>query len=112
MNLINILVPLLICIKVLRCATVGGTWILKQHGVVGFGRKKAANEFVRLLVKSRDRLLNKVSASIATIYKKGKKSDPGHFRLVSLTSVISKTMESFLGDAIVDHLMGNNETTY
>ena len=47
-------------------------------------------------------------ATIAAIYKKGKKSDPGNYRPVSLTSVISKMMESIVRDAIVAHLMKNN----
>ena len=47
-------------------------------------------------------------AIIAAIYKKGKKSDPGNYRPVSLTSVISKIMESIVRDAMVTHLMKNN----
>ena len=47
-------------------------------------------------------------AIIAAIYKKGKKSDPGNYRPVSLTSVISKVMESIVRDAMVEHLVRNN----
>ena len=47
-------------------------------------------------------------AIIAAIYKKGKKSDPGNYRPVSLTSVISKVMESIVRDAMVEHLIMNN----
>ena len=50
-------------------------------------------------------------AIIAAIYKKGKKTDPGNYRPVSLTSVISKMMESIVRDAIVTHLMKNNLIT-
>ena len=50
-------------------------------------------------------------AIIAAIYKKGKKSDPGNYRPVSLTSVISKIMESIVRDAMVTHLMKNNLIT-
>lgn len=46
-------------------------------------------------------------AIIAAIYKKGKKSDPGNYRPVSLTSVISKVMESIVRDAVVEHLIKN-----
>ena len=46
-------------------------------------------------------------AIIAAIYKKGKKSDPGNYRPVSLTSVISKIMESIVRDATVEHLLKN-----
>ena len=48
------------------------------------------------------------NAVITAIYKKGLKSDPGNYRPVSLTSVISKVMESIIRDAIVVHLMENN----
>ena len=47
-------------------------------------------------------------AIITPIYKKGNKSDPGNYRPVSLTSVISKTMESILRDVILNHLVENN----
>ena len=47
-------------------------------------------------------------ATIAAIYKKGKKSEPGNYRPVSLTSVISKVMESIVRDAMVEHMMKNN----
>ena len=47
-------------------------------------------------------------AIISSIYKKGKRSDPGNYRPVSLTSVISKIMESIVRDAVVDHLVQNN----
>ena len=50
-------------------------------------------------------------AIIAAIYKKGKKTDPGNYRPVSLTSVISKIMESIVRDALVTHLMKNNLLT-
>ena len=36
------------------------------------------------------------------------KSDPGNYRPVSMTSVISKVMESIIRDAIVEHLVKNN----
>ena len=48
---------------------------------------------------------------MTAIYKKGKKTDPGNYRPVSLTSVISKIMESIVRDAIVIHLMKNGLIT-
>ena len=45
-----------------------------------------------------------LKAVITAIYKKGMKSDPGNYRPVSMTSVISKIMESIIRDAIVEHL--------
>ena len=49
-----------------------------------------------------------LKAVITAIYKKGVKSDPGNYRPVSMTSVISKIMESIIRDAIVEHLVKNN----
>ena len=43
-----------------------------------------------------------LKAVITAIYKKGMKSDPGNYRPVSMTSVISKIMESIIRDAIVE----------
>ena len=49
-----------------------------------------------------------LKAVITALHKKGMKSDPGNYRPVSMTSVISKIMESIVRDAIVDHLVRNN----
>ena len=48
---------------------------------------------------------------MTAIFKKGKKTDPGNYRPVSLTSVISKIMESIVRDEIVSHLMKNGLIT-
>ena len=48
-----------------------------------------------------------IRASITAVYKKGLKSEPGNYRPISMTSVISKTMESIILDAIVVHLIKN-----
>ena len=50
-------------------------------------------------------------AVVAPIFKKGKKSSPGNYRPVSLTSVICKVMESVIRDHIMDHLYRNNLLT-
>ena len=47
-------------------------------------------------------------AVITAIHKKGSRSDPGNYRPISITSVLSKVMESFVRDAIVTHMMNNN----
>ena len=48
------------------------------------------------------------SAIITPIYKKGKKSDPGNYRPVSLTCVPCKQCESLIKDAIVEHMTIND----
>ena len=52
-----------------------------------------------------------VKASITAVYKKGLKSESGNYRPISMTSVISKIMESIIRDAIVAHLMKNGILT-
>ena len=42
------------------------------------------------------------------IYKKGDKSQAGNYRPVSLTSVICKVMETFIKNALNEHLVNNN----
>ena len=43
-------------------------------------------------------------ANVVAIFKKGTKSVPGNYRPVSLTCVVCKLLESFIRDAIVDHM--------
>ena len=47
------------------------------------------------------------SANITPIFKKGSKTDPSHYRPISLTSVPCKLMESVIKDHIMDHLLIN-----
>ena len=47
------------------------------------------------------------SANISAIYKKGKKSDVGNYRPVSLTSISCKIMESIIRDSIMKHFLKN-----
>ena len=47
-------------------------------------------------------------AEVRPIFKKGSKSSPGNYRPVSLTSVVCKVFESFIRDALYDHLTSNN----
>ena len=49
-----------------------------------------------------------LKATVTPIYKKGIKNSPGNYRPVSMTSVISKLMESILRDEIMTHVMQNN----
>ena len=47
-------------------------------------------------------------AIITAIHKKGMKCLPENYRPISITPVISKLMESFVRDAIMDHLIKHN----
>jgi hypothetical protein len=47
-------------------------------------------------------------ANVSPIFKKGKRSSPGNYRPVSLTSNVCKIMESIIRDEIVKHLKENN----
>ena len=47
-------------------------------------------------------------ATITAIYKKGTKSSPNNYRPVSITSIISKVMESIVRDAILSHMIKDN----
>ena len=47
-------------------------------------------------------------AEVRPIYKKGKKSSPGNYRPVSLTSILCKILEGFIRTALYDHLVSNN----
>ena len=47
-------------------------------------------------------------AEVRPIFKKGKKTDPGNYRPVSLTSIICKVFETFVRDALCNHLSENN----
>lgn len=47
-------------------------------------------------------------AHVSPIFKKGKKSAPGNYRPVSLTSVCCKVLESILRDIFIEHFKSNN----
>ena len=47
-------------------------------------------------------------AEVRPIFKKGKKTAPGNYRPVSLTSVMCKVLEGFIRHAMYDHLVSNN----
>ena len=47
-------------------------------------------------------------ANVTPLFKKGDESNPGNYRSISLTSVVSKLMESILRDKIVEFLEKNS----
>ena len=47
------------------------------------------------------------SANISSIFKKGKKSEVGNYRPVSLTRIVSKLMESIVRDNVMEHFVRN-----
>jgi hypothetical protein len=47
-------------------------------------------------------------ASVTPIFKKGQRSEPGNYRLVSLTCILCKLMEGLIRDHITQHLIDNN----
>ncbi len=51
------------------------------------------------------------NANVTPIFKKGKKTDPGNYRPVSLTSVSCRILESIIRDDLMKHLMGNDLLT-
>ena len=47
--------------------------------------------------------------SITSIFKKGKKDDPGNYQPVSVTSVLQKVMEQTLQETMLRHVEGREE---
>ena len=47
-------------------------------------------------------------ANVTPIFKKGKKTDPGNYRPVSLTSVCCRILESIIRDDLMNHLPRND----
>ena len=47
-------------------------------------------------------------ANVSPIFKKGAKNKAENYRPISLTSIICKLMESFVKEAIINHMMDNN----
>ena len=52
--------------------------------------------------------LDRKRANITPIYKKDDKRDPENYRLVSLTSILCKIMESIIKDHLLKYLKDNN----
>ena len=47
-------------------------------------------------------------ANVASIFKKGDRTEPSNYRPISLTSIICKLLESLIRDAIMNHLIKHN----
>ncbi|XP_069832172.1 vomeronasal type-2 receptor 26-like [Dendropsophus ebraccatus] len=56
-------------------------------------------------------ILTSCAAYMIPIFKKRSKSDPGNYRLVSLTSIVGKVFEGFVRDAKLEYLDENNLIT-
>ena len=50
-------------------------------------------------------------ANITPIYKKGDRASPSNYCPVSLTSIVSKGLESIVRESMLDHLFNNNLIT-
>ena len=48
------------------------------------------------------------TATVIPIFKKGSKTNPGNYRPVSLTCIVCKILESFVRDAVVEHMTVHN----
>jgi len=46
-------------------------------------------------------------ANITPLYKKGPRTEVGNYRLVSLTDIVCKLMESIIRDNIMNHFISN-----
>ena len=76
--------------------------------------KELANELCTPLHKLFERSLKEgkiprlwKEAEVRPIYKKGKKSSPGNYRPVSLTSILCKMLEGFIRTELYKHLVDN-----
>ena len=75
-------------------------------------KEELAGPLTRLFQKSMD--TGKIpddwrEACVTPIYKlKGKKSDPGNYRPVSLTNVVGKMMERVVKEEVMNHVESNN----
>ena len=85
-------------------------WTLRQKSYLYFLKECADEIYLPLTDIFRKTLaLGEVpedwrKANITCIFKKGNKQDTGNYRPVSLTSVICKLLESYIREAIMDHL--------
>ena len=90
----------------------------KAHGDDGMGSlmlKELANELKGVLTINYNRSLSESKipnvwkiANVTRIFKKGKKSDAGNYRPISLTSHVCKILESIIKDSVINHINVNN----
>ena len=72
------------------------------------GRAGSENDTLLPMTMTCDRLKSWKQGNITPIFKKGKRTQVGNYRPVSLTSVCGKILEYFVRSSIVQHMTMNN----
>lgn len=60
--------------------------------------------FLKIHSRQMKSLMTGTKGSMTSVFKKGRKGDPGNYKSVSLTSVAGKIMEHVLMEAVLRHV--------